>query len=45
MKNKNLPLSIFLFVCLFSVAQLSGQGPAKEPPTTVIQAGHSCCRA
>ncbi len=40
MKNKNLPLSILLFVCLFSVAQLSGQGPAKELPTTVIQAGH-----
>src|SRR5258707_9247428 len=40
MKNKNLPLSILLVVCLFSVAQLSGQGPAKELPTTVIQAGH-----
>ncbi len=40
MKNKNLPLSILLFVCLFSVAQLSGQDSAKEPPTTVIQAGH-----
>ena len=39
MKNKNLPLSILLFVCLFSIA-LAAQGPAKDPPTTVIQAGH-----
>jgi len=40
MKNKNLPLSILLFVCLFSIAQLAAQGPAGEPVTTLIQAGH-----
>lgn len=40
MKNKNLPLFILLFVCLFSVAQLAAQGPAKDPPVTAIRAGH-----
>jgi imidazolonepropionase-like amidohydrolase len=40
MKNKNLQIVILLFVCFFSITQLSAQGPAKAQTVTVIQAGH-----